>query len=635
MGKPEKPGELEFYTQLVVRTYQDAAARCDHRSSSIDRDVKTLKSRSSTEGMGLFLKALPSLGKCFDKALSSDVPFSNEHSFELSNRVPRHPRFMGAFWRDIFSNDGMVAPYAPGTPEWGIQCHAVRGVRQVCYLLYKLRGGHPLESEAEKLDQFVETDQLLPGRSAEIELTPKTARALESARTIIDVVLKGFDPLDIRGGHGPGSVATGEKPWEKMNFSRYYEQIDRIWSYSDHFFANYSHLCDHLQDLEDMETCPVAQSKVTMVPKDARGPRVISMEPLEIQWIQQGLKDSLYKHIERPGLPCTGKVNFTDQQVNRRLAQDNSYYGDFVTADMKEASDRVSVWLVEKLFPPHISECLFAARSSTAVMPDGRCLELRKFAPMGSATCFPTEALTFWALAVASTEDVLKASDLRHLPDVFVFGDDLVLRKEQLDACRPIFRELFLEFNEDKCCTGRFFRESCGMDAFKFQAVNPVRVKARWSKEPSPAETLAYLSYVNSFEHRGYTRTADFLRKRVDCLPGPNVPRTNTIGVYPYAVEQPDWDDQRVEEHLKSTFKTRYNTSLQRHEVKVPECAAVHIKYGKPGWSELFRIMMRGVLQDPFGFEPEPLRPCGYTVPRQTKTRWKWVGINSLLAGTG
>jgi len=633
MGKPEKPGELQFYTELLVRTYQDAAALCDHRSSSIRMDIETIRRRSAEEGMSFLTITLPTLGKCLDKALSSDVSFPTGHGFDLSNRAPRHPRFMGAFWKDIFDADGLVADTSHCEAQEAKQCEAVRAVRQVCYLLYKLEGAHPKDSERRKIDDFIATDRLLPEPGEEVPLSAKTTRALESARMVILRILMGFDPLDIIPGHGPGSVATGEKPWEKMNFSRFYVHLDQIYSYPEYFFFNYTHLVDDFDVLGRMEILHEATAKVVLVPKDSRGPRIISMEPLELQWIQQGLNKALTRKLEHPKSLCHGYVNFTYQDVNRDLALDNSYDGSMVTVDMKEASDRVSVWLVEKLFPRHVVKALMSCRSNYTLLPDGHRLRLKKFAPMGSSVCFPVEALTFWALAVGSLIDVLTLSNKLKLPEVYVYGDDLILNKEDLDTIRPVFEELFLEFNEDKCCTGRFFRESCGMDAFKFQAVTPVRVKAPWVERPSPATILAYVSYINSCQHRGYVQTAEYLRAHVDRIPELSVPYTNLCGVNPFAYEMCTWNDARIRETLLSTFKVRYNNALQREEVRIPVTGAHVFMRGKPGWAELFRLRSNVIPPDPFGFGSEPLGPCGYTVPRQTKTRWKWVGINSLLAG--
>jgi hypothetical protein len=63
----------------------------------------------------------------------------------------------------------------------------------------------------------------------------------------------------------------------------------------------------------------VPQARVCLVPKDSRGPRIISCEPAELMFIQQGIMRKLYSHLETHHLTA-GQINFTDQSINRNLA---------------------------------------------------------------------------------------------------------------------------------------------------------------------------------------------------------------------------------------------------------------------------------------------------------------------------
>jgi hypothetical protein len=82
-------------------------------------------------------------------------------------------------------------------------------------------------------------------------------------------------------------------------------------------------------------------AKLTAVPKDSRGPRLICVHPKEAIWIQQGQRLKLEAAITSSNL-TKGRINFTDQTVNGGLALESSKSGRLATLDLKEASDRIS-----------------------------------------------------------------------------------------------------------------------------------------------------------------------------------------------------------------------------------------------------------------------------------------------------
>lgn len=623
MREPEKPNETGFYAELVILAIRDSARLCSIGSSSITKDLETVSSRSSAEGMDFLTKVLPSFGKALDKSLSKDMPFGAVPGFASSAKCNGRPVFLKAFTSLIFDADGLV-----GTPEdTTLQVRAVRAVRQICYLLYKLEGSHSLDSEKSVLDGFVATDALLPGPEDELPLTDMTQRALDNAAMLFWYCLKGFDPLNILPGHGPGSVATGERNFQKMNFRRYYPKVDEVFGYTEMFYFNYSHLCDELESLENMEEAS-PEAKVVLVPKDSRGPRLISMEPLEIQWIQQGLMRELYTVLEAPSSPCHGYVNFTSQEINQGLALDNSLDPKFDTLDLKDASDRVSLWLIKKLLPQHLYLPFEASRSVATRLPDGHRVELKKFAPMGSAVCFPLEALTFWALAVGALKDIRCARDVEHLPSVYVFGDDLIVPSGSYETLTAIFEELYLKFNDDKCCTGRFFRESCGMDAFKGACVTPQRVKTRWSESLPPAALLSYVGYTNGLREKRLYETAEFLQNRITEIAG-QVPSSRNRERVMLSFYRPDMNVGEIRADNLQRFRSRWNRDLHYTEVKVRIVTAPIHMLGEPGWSELLRCRPNGS-SNPFGIAPERPRPCRYTETNRVKVRWKWIGLHNL-----
>jgi hypothetical protein len=218
-----------------------------------------------------------------------------------------------------------------------------------------------------------------------------------------------------------------------------------------------------------------------------------------------------------------GHVNFTDQRINRKLALYGSMGAGWVTLDMKDASDRVSVPLVERLFErTHLLEYLMDTRSSKTRLPNGELVTLNKFAPMGSALCFPIEALVFWSLAVSCivnsdrSNTFLRNKIRRACSMVYVYGDDLIVHREDYAVLLQYFPTVGLMFNTKKCCTDGSFRESCGMDAYKGIDVTPTKCRTVWDSRSK--DTQQYVSWValsNQFYRGGYWELADYIRAEV------------------------------------------------------------------------------------------------------------------------
>jgi len=145
------------------------------------------------------------------------------------------------------------------------------------------------------------------------------------------------------------------------------------------------------------------------------------VHPAESIWIQQGQRQLLESRIESHPL-TKGKIAFTDQTVNGKLALSSSKTREFCTLDLREASDRISCSLVKALFGPHTYEWMSCSRATHVKLLDGRVIELKKWAPMGNALCFPVESLVFFSLVVAG----IRSHYGENCNDVYVFGDDII-----------------------------------------------------------------------------------------------------------------------------------------------------------------------------------------------------------------
>lgn len=425
------------------------------------KDVTTLSRRLSAEGESFLLKTLPAFGKSIDLALQGHVPLATP-LFKKRGRSAL-PAFLSALLRRVFSDDGWVKDNP---------CIiSIRLIRQLCFWCKKLQKGYSDESLRKALADFIEVDKALPSKMH--DLLP-SADLLGTARVVIERIFRHVEnPTRSHPSHGPGAVAGGEGTVGKRGLKISYKRLEEVFRPIPWFRS----LRDVTEDLDEFFSRPRREygiSRLEFVEKDSSGPRTIGLEPAEYMWCQQALKDLMYHHIECTPNVARGHVNFTDQTVNRELARN---WSDFETLDMSKASDRNSYVLVKYLFgQTRLWPWLRASRTPGTLLPNGEILMYKKFAPMGSAVCFPVEACVFYALACA-------ALHLAGMPlylacrNTYVYGDDLIVPRGFFDSLDAAFSSVGLSFNKDKCCTHGKFRESCGLDAYDGHDVTPVRMR--------------------------------------------------------------------------------------------------------------------------------------------------------------
>lgn len=366
---------------------------------------------------------------------------------------------------------------------------------------------------------------------------PNTSLVL--AQLAVENLLSDFHVTGGLPRHGPGAVAGGERLNEKWKFSTLYESLHSEFPYYDFLFGVRSLSCDKytksvkvrpLQLLELVkqyrglrrESFPI--SRMAVVPKDSRGPRIISIEPKELMYLQQGVARELMYYIEHHAV-TRGHVNFENQEINGSIALSSSSTREYATLDLSDASDRVSLELVKYLFPTRVYKKLAALRSQQVRLPGGVNLPLRKFAAMGSALCFPIESLVFWALAVGT---VWKRCGTfrRAASKVYIYGDDIIVADEYALEVMETLERVNLKVNRKKSFHGSVpFRESCGVDGLMGHDVTPLRIRKLPPQRPSDGPAIAsYLEYASN-ALPDYPNRSAALEKLVTKLIG-RVPRT-------------------------------------------------------------------------------------------------------------
>lgn len=604
MGSHMDPtkSQAEFYFHLHYQLIASDPLGTTSRKN-LQKDLEVFTSRFNCEGLSFLTKTLPKLGKALDLGLAN-LRFKLPREFKHSHDNRSVPAFLQGYFNLIFGEDGMLLEEAP--------VEAVKHLRQVLFFAYKLELPYDRTTERAVITRFKEVDSAL----AFADLG-SVEDILRIASEITGDIFRDFDPMDITPRHGPGAVATGERLEEKWEFSRLYSKIHSVYPYYQYYIGGWGReLLDRRNWYFSMQRLESGTAKVVLVPKDSRGPRLISAEPLEYQWIQQGLGRALSRHLEYVNTYTKFRVNFTSQEINRRLALTSSTSKSFATIDLKDASDRVSLGLVRRVFndSPRLLRCLEATRSEATRLPDGEVVSLNKFAPMGSALCFPVEAFVFWVLCVAACVHEARMPLKRAARSIYVYGDDIIVPTTQVERCMRVLESAGLVVNRDKTCIAGPFRESCGMDAFKGAPVTPFRLKAQYSDRSQDGSVLSsYCSLANHLESSGYKEAADLIWARLERTYG-KIPYGTIHSGYPCRVVS---SPIQAEIRNRRLFKSRWNRRYHRQEFFVASVLPVRRRSKLDGWARLLRDFVLPPIDD----------PSDVVLPRSTIIKRGWRAV--------
>lgn len=329
---------------------------------------------------------------------------------------------------------------------------------------------------------------------------------IPAVRSILTDWLKDWDYDGNRPKHGPGSVADAKR----SKLFKYYS------------LATDNRL-QYLYKEDDMTVFPKwrAQafqrvSRLVFVPKNITKLRSISMEPATLQYLQQGCMESLYNYFgDHPQLSKVLKLS--DQFQNRSFAYHSSITNEYATIDLSHASDSVNWNLIKELFRkvPKLYKWLLCTRSTHTLLPTGETIELTKFAPMGSALCFPIESLVFAAIAKLSIElsrelalDRDNYTGIRsNTRFLTVYGDDIILPHYAASTCIELLKVFGFTPNEEKSYLTGAFKESCGGNYFCGLDITPIKYSPKldvsFPNGISPKAYTALCSYANHAYSRG------------------------------------------------------------------------------------------------------------------------------------
>lgn len=476
--------------------------RTHHQISprEIERDFGTIRNRTYAEGISFLTKTLPKIAKSLDLALKGGqfTPLS-EFSHDKGTN---YPRLFRRLLELVLDKKGVVKRDA--------DISAIADIRQVCYLFYKYQIPYLEDTVDAAIKKYIEIDKNI----SDVFDSADQMAAIYYAREVFSEIFKNFSLNNPVPKNGPGAVAGGEMPWERFKPSRFYPKLDGLVPYPSFYFYNDRHLFDHWSTWFDLDFGSGGTAKLLVVPKDSRGPRLISKEPLEFMAYEQALMRLLTDHVESHPL-TSGQVNFTDQSINGNLALKASETCQFATLDLSAASDRLSLGLVSEIFGDDtLGRYITSARCEYSKTPYGR-IRLQKYAPMGSALTFPVQAITFYCLIVGRM--IALGTPLANAArNVWVYGDDIIVPNEFTPEAIEVLELVGLKVNTEKSCYGGHFRESCGVDAYRGSDITPVKLKKLWQAKPDVSTLKSWIDTSNLLFVRGYWRASDKIKSLVE-----------------------------------------------------------------------------------------------------------------------
>lgn len=363
-----------------------------------------------------------------------------------------------------------------------------------------------LDLDAELVVEFIENEERITAMRLPNHLVEQMNWVMRSWLRDFKIESNDFIPS-----HGPGKVA--ELASDSSLYSKYrLLQPDPILRY---VFRKYASLdvdaCVPLVTVGETSRC----AHIEIVPKSMKTKRVISKEPATLMYFQQGVDRCIRKYIAGHKY-LSSRIDLNSQSKQRDAALKASRTKAFATVDLSSASDCVSYELVKRVFHgTALYPYLVALRSRTVELPSGKVMATAKYAPMGSALCFPVESLIF-ACIVECTIRYARYEGYSVTDAFRVYGDDIIVPDHCLYDLEIFLRQCGFRINESKTYGGSHrFRESCGCDAYDGTVVTCMKIGRRFTSrqvtQRSPGTFAALIEMANTAFDYEYPLLRKFL----------------------------------------------------------------------------------------------------------------------------
>lgn len=508
------------YLEVVTCVYDDAVAKCTANVSDL-RDLETIRSRVESEGLSFLTITLPKFCDDFQKSLSQG--FVDSKSFRSFRKFRAIPSFLRGMLSQIFDCEtGRI--YEQNSLTERSTTIIVDAIRQVCLAFKKMEFECAPARVASVLSDFVQIEQSFQT----FNLPDSDLQEFSLVSSMIwDNLFYGKNVDEFVPRHGPGATAERISGNRKYRWLRWHERLERFFPFLGMGLSINAHQNREFELVTFVPETEEQPVRVVTVPKTMKGPRVIAIEPVCVQYVQQAIRSYLYDAIEEYPLTA-GHINFRDQSINQRIAMTSSDDGRYATIDLSEASDRVPRSLALMMFRsnPDVMDAIDACRSMNATLPSGEKLPLEKFASMGSALCFPVESMYFYTICVIA---LLRGMNLpvtfrnirKAARDVYVYGDDLIVPSAYAVTVLDHLQKYNCKVNVNKTFLTGKFRESCGVDAYAGQVVTPTYIRKPLPRSrQQPSDILSWTATANLFYKKGFWRTSACMFKHVERILG-------------------------------------------------------------------------------------------------------------------
>jgi hypothetical protein len=529
--------------------------------TSATMDWKTVQGRCEHEGLSFLTITLPRFGKDLEKG--------------LEQRAVDHDLFQGFTWRGglpVFLRGFLDRVFDRST---GVLLDepcvdSIRAIRQLTLMFGKMELPCTPERVNKAFTSFIQCEQDV--RRSDASLTQAHRAEFGRIATMLFWnVFKHVDRkiynYDLVPRHGPGATADRLSSNGKFRQSTWPRRLNDVFPAVEYLIPNYS-FYEELEDVNILEPGAEIPVRVISVPKTMKTPRIIGIEPTAMQYMQQAIypeflsRIKMIRHLDK-------MIGFDDQTPNQRMALRGSSDGTLATLDLSEASDRVSNQHVRLLFEghSHLLEGVDSCRSRKADVPGHGIIRLAKFSSMGSALCFPVEAMVFLTIVLIgiqrSLNTQLSVRDIKSLSDrVRVYGDDIIVPVEHVHHVIGALQDFGLVVNVDKSFWTGMFRESCGKDYYDGTDVSYIKCRQMVpTRREHVTEVISLVSLRNQLYYAGYWRTCGWLdshlRKVIKHFPVV-LPSSPVLGRHSFL----GYETQKTGEHLHNPLVKGYRVSV-------------------------------------------------------------------------
>ena len=531
---------------LWIRIAEESAVRC---CTSATLDVKYVQRRYEHEGLSFLTITLPTFGKDFEKSL--DQGQTDRNLFQGFPWQAGLPRLFGGFLDLVFDRTSGVLLSEPSVD-------AILAVRQLTLMFNKVAITCTRARERQAMDGYVQCEKEVREADRMTNLGQWLAFDHMAAMLYRDCFLRCDREIvagELLPKHGPGATADRLRGNAKYRQQTWPSRLDKEFPIGDFLLPNYRYY-DSLDQVDLLEPEAEVPVRVISVPKTLKTPRIIGIEPTAMQYCQQALNRSLLSSIAKDDNLAT-MLGFYDQEVNQLLAREGSLSGELATLDLSEASDRVSNQHVRRLlrFNGPLHGAVDACRSRKADVDGHGVLRLSKYASMGSALCFPMEAMVFLTMIFMGISEELSTPLSPRMLKAFrgkvrVYGDDIIVPVEYVRSVISVLESFGIKVNRGKSFWNGKFRESCGREYYDGEDVSIVRVRRAFpTSRKDAAEIISIVSLRNQLYFAGYWSTVRWLDSEIEKLliHFPVVlPTSRALGRHSFLGFETQWMDENT-----------------------------------------------------------------------------------------